>query len=153
VPSYPTSQVLLDVEASDLRRSRAAALNIIPTTTGAATMLEKIMPQLQGKMSAIAVRVPVGKVSFIEVTVTTDKETTVDAVNQLFIQSSQGALRGFLDVCHDPLVSSDFSGNEYSVVVDSLLTQVHKNSVRVFGWYDNEWAYSVRLKDFLCMVS
>jgi glyceraldehyde 3-phosphate dehydrogenase len=147
--AYTNSQVLLDVEAKDLRASRAAALNIIPTTTGASSMLGKVLPALDGKIMMSAIRVPVGKVSLIDVVVQLKKSATRDEVNAAFITAARAKLQGILDVTIDPLVSSDFSGNNNSVIIDSLLTQSLANSVHVYGWYDNEWAYSVRLKDFL----
>jgi glyceraldehyde 3-phosphate dehydrogenase len=149
VHAYTNSQVLLDVEARDLRISRAAALNIIPTTTGASTMLGKVLPALNGLISAMSIRVPVGKVSLIDLQVMISRSVTVEQINDLFIHAAQTDMRGIVGFTKQPLVSSDFSGSDYSVTVDGLLTSVQGPLVQVFGWYDNEWGYSVRLKDFL----
>lgn len=148
VHAYTNSQVLIDVEHKDLRRSRAAALNIIPTTTGAAKLVDKIIPQLAGKIQAQAMRVPVAKVSIIDLTINTQTALTVDMVNELFKTASSGSLKGIMNISFEPLVSSDYSGNPYSVVVDGLMTQVIGTMANVYGWYDNEWGYSCRLKDF-----
>lgn len=149
VHAYTNSQVLLDVEAKDLRISRAAALNIIPTSTGISGMITKIIPALDQKIMATSIRVPVGKVSLIDLVVTVSKKVTVDRLHQELATVAQANMKNILGLTQEPLVSSDFSGNAYSVVVDCLLTQVVDNAVHLFGWYDNEWAYSVRLKDFL----
>jgi glyceraldehyde 3-phosphate dehydrogenase len=148
--AYTNSQVLLDIEDGDLRRSRAAALNIIPTTTGATKVLGKVMPELNGLVEGVALRVPVAKVSLIDLTFVAKKSVTVDAVNDAFMRASKTTMVGILDVTQEPLVSSDFSGNDHSVVIDGQLTATcGKNMGKVFGWYDNEWGYSMRLKDFL----
>lgn len=153
VHAYTNSQVLLDVEGKDLRRSRAAALNIIPTTTGVSTMLIKIMPEMKGIIEAHALRVPVGKVSIIDFTFITKQSLTIDKIHAAIKKAMQGRMKGIVDVTMEPLVSSDFSGNNFSVIVDGLLTTVQENSGKIFGWYDNEWGYSERLKDFLVYVS
>ncbi len=153
IHAYTNAQALLDVERKDLRRSRAAALNIIPTSTGAANMIPKIMPELGGCISAISVRVPVGKVSFIDFAFESHKQTTIEQVNEAFYNASRGNLHGIMDITMEPLVSSDFSCNNHSVIIDGQLTQVNGNMVKVFGWYDNEWGYSLRLKDFLMYVA
>ncbi len=153
VHSYTNTQVLLDVDDGDLRRSRAAALNIIPTTTGAAKMLSKVIPDLDGKVFAMAIRVPVGKVSLIDLTFETEKELTVEAMHIAFKSAAADEMKGILSMTMEPLVSSDFSGNDYSVTVDGLLTQANGNMGKVFGWYDNEWGYSMRMKDFLLNVA
>ncbi len=149
VHAYTNSQVLLDVNDTDLRRARAAALNVIPTSTGADAMLCKILPELDGKLSAMAIRVPLGKVSLIDLTFFTKKTVTVESVNNSFTQAAQQIMPGIVAITMEPLVSSDFNGNSYSVVIDGLLTQANGTMGKAFGWYDNEWAYSVRLKDFL----
>lgn len=149
VHAYTNTQVLLDVEAKDLRSSRAAALNIIPTTTGASSMIDKIVPQLTGKIACVSLRVPIGKVSLLDFSFVADKPISVEAMHAACIQASQTYLAGIMALTMEPLVSSDFSGNSHSVVVDGLLTQVVGNNANIFGWYDNEWAYSVRIKDFL----
>lgn len=151
IHAYTNSQVLLDVETKDLRRSRAAALNIIPTTTGAMKVVAKILPELAGKLEGSAVRVPVAKVSLIDFTFTSNKALSVTAINDAFLKAAnRGVLQNILAVTQTPLVSTDFSGDPHSVVIDSLLTSVNGERMgKVFGWYDNEWGYSMRLKDFL----
>lgn len=154
VHAYTNTQVLLDVEGEDIRRSRAAALNIIPTSTGSAKVLSKILPQLAGRIEATAIRVPVAIVSLIDLTFTTKKTITVSAINQAFTDAKQGAMRTILDITHEPLVSNDFKGNDHSIIIDAQLTAVSGPTMgKVFGWYDNEWAYSVRLKDFLVSIT
>lgn len=154
VHSYTNTQVLLDVEVrGDIRRSRAAALNIIPTTTGAMKVLGKVMPELDGKLKGMAMRVPVGKVSIIDLVVHTKKVMTVDAIHDAVKKAANGPMNGIINLSMEPLVSSDYSGNNYSVVVDGLLTEAQGNMAKVFGWYDNEWGYSMRLKDWLLSIS
>lgn len=154
VHAYTNTQVLLDVEGEDIRRSRAAALNIIPTSTGSAKMVVKILPQLAGRIEATAIRVPVAIVSLIDLTFTTQKMVTVSAINQAFTEAKQGSMHGIVDITTEPLVSIDFKGNEHSVIIDGQLSAVSGNHMgKVFGWYDNEWAYSVRLKDFLVSIT
>ena len=151
--AYTNSQVLLDVEDSDLRRARAAALNIIPTSTGAAKMVAKVLPGLADKISAMAIRVPVAKVSLIELTFLAEKNISVDLINDAFFTASQKSMKGILAVTCEPLVSSDFSNNDHSVIIDAPLTQVNGALAQVFGWYDNEWGYSMRMRDFLYHVA
>jgi glyceraldehyde 3-phosphate dehydrogenase len=151
--AYTNSQVLLDVEGEDLRRSRAAALNIIPTTTGASKMLGKIFPDLANKIHALAIRVPVAVVSLIDLSFTAKKPISIDAINGAFIKASTSSLKGIVGFTKEPLVSSDFIGSPFSVVIDGALTDVVGSMGKVFGWYDNEWGYSERLKDFLLYVS
>jgi glyceraldehyde 3-phosphate dehydrogenase len=153
IHAYTNTQVLLDVEDSDLRRSRAAALNIIPTTTGASKVIGRIIPELDGVISAMAIRVPVAKVSLIDLSFIAEKPISVEAIHAAISQAGQGRMQGTLGMTMEPLVSSDFSGNNHSVVVDGLLTHVDGSMAKVFGWYDNEWGYSVRLKDFLLSVA
>jgi glyceraldehyde-3-phosphate dehydrogenase type I len=147
--AYTNSQVLLDVDHHDPRRSRAAALNIIPTSTGAAKMVKKIIPELEGKIEAAAIRVPVGVVSLIELTFTSNRKLTPQLINDAFVNAAATNLRGIVDIIMEPLVSSDFAGVDYSVTIDGLLTNVVGPLAHVSGWYDNEWGYSVRMKDFL----
>lgn len=151
--AYTNSQVLLDVEDSDLRRARAAALNIIPTSTGAAKMVDKVLPGLANKISTMAIRVPVAKVSLIELTFLAEKTISVDLINNAFFAASQMGMKGILAVTNESLVSSDFSNNDHSVIIDAPLTQVNGNMAQVFGWYDNEWGYSMRMRDFLYYVA
>lgn len=151
IHAYTNTQVLLDVEGSDRRRSRAAAINIIPTTTGATKMMGKILPDLVGRVEAVAIRVPLPKVSFIDLTFIAKKEVTKELINSAFEKASQSSdMKGVLAITFEQLVSSDFNGDPHSVIIDGQLTDVcGKHMGKVFGWYDNEWAYSVRLKDFL----
>lgn len=154
IHAYTNTQVLLDVEGEDLRRSRAAALNIIPTTTGAMKVISKIIPELNGCIEAVALRVPVAKVSLIDFSFVSKKEVSIESIHQVFNQVSTGSMRGIVGVTMDPLVSSDFTGDPRSVVIDGLLTTTTgKNMGKVFGWYDNEWGYSCRLKDFLITIA
>ncbi len=153
VHAYTNTQVLIDVETDDPRRSRAAALNIIPTSTGAASVVEVIMPELKNKIELSSLRVPVATVSLIDLTVTTRTNATVQEINQAFTHAGAGQLKGILSVTNEPLVSSDYMGCDYSVVVDMPLTQASRNMSKTFGWYDNEWGYSMRLKDFLLHIA
>lgn len=153
IHAYTNSQVLLDVEDSDLRLSRAAALNIIPSSTGAAKMIKKIIPELAHSIKATSIRVPVAKVSLMDIVLTTNTQTTAEQINQVFEYESQKGLNGILKVSHEPLVSSDYSGSPYSVVIDGLLTASQGSLCKIVGWYDNEWGYSERLKDFLLYVA
>lgn len=153
VHAYTNSQVLLDVEAKSLRLSRAAALNMIPTTTGASKMLAKVLPELGSLVKASSLRVPVGMVSLVDLTVNTNKQLSADSLNQAFIKAAQSTLKNILYVTDEPLVSSDFKGNSHSVIIDSLSTDAIGNTAKVLGWYDNEWGYSERLKDFLLFAA
>lgn len=154
VHAYTNSQVLLDVEGDDMRRSRAAALNIIPTSTGAMKVVEKILPELKGRIEAVAVRVPVANVSLLDLSFLSKEEVTTDAINRTCMRASAEALKGIVGICNEPLVSSDFLGDPHSVVVDAQLTATCGPTMgKVFGWYDNEWGYSARLKDFLVAVA
>lgn len=154
VHAYTNSQVLLDVEAKDLRRSRAAAMNIIPTTTGAMKVMGKVIPELIGCVEAISIRVPVAKGSLIDLTFLAKKETSIQAINDAFITASKTNMQHIMAVTNEPLVSSDFNGDSHSVVIDSLLTSTCGPKMgKAFGWYDNEWGYSERLKDFLIEVA
>ena len=151
--AYTNSQVLLDVDAKDLRFSRAAALNIIPATSGASKMLGKVFPHLDKKISVMAIRVPVGKVSLIDFVFETKKDLSVDGIHAAFMAAAKGGMKNILALTMEPLVSSDFSGNDNSVIIDGILTNVNGSMGQVFGWYDNEWGYSQRMKDFLLYVS
>ncbi len=151
--AYTNSQVLLDVDAKDLRFSRAAALNIIPATSGASSMLSKVLPHLKDKIYVKAMRVPIGKVSLFDFVFEAKKDLSVDAIHDAFIQVSQKKMKNILALTMEPLVSSDFSGNDHSVIIDGLLTNVNGTMGQVFGWYDNEWGYSMRMKDFLVYVN
>lgn len=151
VHAYTNAQALLDVDikSSDMRRGRAAALNIVPTSTGATSLIDKIFPDLSGKISGCSIRVPVPAVSLIDLACWTKKEVDPKLINQAFIDAKSGYLKNILDITDTPLVSSDYEKNSNSVTVDSLMTTTTGKLSKIFGWYDNEWAYSCRLKDFL----
>lgn len=149
VHAYTNDQVVLDVGHKDLRRARAAALNIIPTTTGAAKMVAALFPQLKDKLPCTSIRVPVGKVSLLDVSFAANKPMSVEFINDALKKAAQGNLHAIMGYSDEPLVSSDYYKNSASVTIDSLMTQASGNTGRVFGWYDNEWGYSERLKDFL----
>lgn len=149
VHAYTNDQRILDLPHKDLRRARAAALNIIPTTTGAARAIGRVIPELDGKLDGIAMRVPTPTVSILDLICLVEKETTKEEVNFILKKASQTErLKGILGVEDLPLVSSDYIGNSYSAVIDSLLTQAKGNLIKVVAWYDNEWAYACRLAEF-----
>jgi glyceraldehyde 3-phosphate dehydrogenase len=149
VHSYTNDQRILDLVHKDLRRARAAGLNIIPTTTGAAKAIEKVIPELKGKLNGMAIRVPTPTVSFLDFVCLVEKPTTGEDVNYIFKRASQDKnLRGILGIEDTPLVSSDYKGNAYSAIVDSLSTMVIDDLVKICAWYDNEWAYACRLAEF-----
>jgi glyceraldehyde-3-phosphate dehydrogenase type I len=152
--AYTNSQALLDVNAQgkDPRKSRAAAMNIIPTTTGASKMVGKIIPELDGKIFAHAQRVPIDTVSFLEIVFTAGKEIDAETINKSFERASQKALKNILAISYEPLVSSDYQGNSHSVIIDGLLTLAQNRLGKVCGWYDNEWGYTSRLLDFLASL-
>lgn len=152
VHAYTNSQALLDTttEIKDMRKKRAAALNIIPTTTGATKVIDYIFPHLKGKIKGNALRVPVAKVSLIDLNVVVKSNNLdVKTVNDNFKRQASLPMKNILDFTDLPLVSSDYYGNNNSVIIDGLLTQVNSNTIKIFGWYDNEWGYANRLKDFL----
>ncbi len=149
IHAYTNDQVLLDVEHSDPRRARAAALNIIPTKTGADKVVCKIYPELNGKIKAISMRVPTPIVSLVDFSFTTKEATNKEEINSMFKKYSKNELKGILEYCEEPLVSSDFEQNPHSCIIDSLLTQSINHIHKVFGWYDNEYGYCCRLKHFL----
>ena len=147
--SYTNDQRILDLPHKDLRRARAAALNIIPTSTGAALAIGKVIPELEGKLDGIALRVPTPTVSILDLVCLVEKETTSQEVNYAMKKASQNKeLKGILGVEDAPLVSSDYKGNSFSAVVDAGLTMAQDNLVKVVAWYDNEWAYACRLAEF-----
>ena len=149
IHAYTNDQVILDFPHKDLRRARAAAINLIPTTTGAAKAIGIVMPELQGKVDGISVRAPVATGSLTDLVVTLGRETTIEEVNHAYKAASEGALAGILQYSTDPIVSTDINGNAYSCIFDSQLTMVHGSTVKAFGWYDNEWGYSCRLVDLI----
>ena len=149
VHSYTNDQRILDLPHHDLRRARAAAVNIIPTTTGAAKTIGKVIPQLNGKLDGIALRVPTPVVSVLDFVALLKKKVSVQEVNKAFENAAKKSrLKGILSVSKEPLVSSDYRGNAFSAIVDAQLTRVIGNVVKVVAWYDNEYAYSGRLGEF-----
>lgn len=150
--AYTSDQNIQDAPHSDLRRARAAAFNIVPTSTGAATATGKVIPELKGKLSAIALRVPVITGSMVELNVMLDKAVTVDEVNAKFKSMAEGKLKGVLEYSTDPLVSSDIVRNPHSSIFDSQMTDVNGNLLKVVSWYDNEAGYSARLADLTNMI-
>jgi len=138
-------QRLLDMQHRDLRRARSAAYNIVPTTTGAAVAATLALPELEGRMNGLALRVPVPDVSIVDFTAVLEREVTKEEVNAAFKEAAEGKLKGILDYTEEPLVSSDFVHNPYSAIVDGLSTMVIGNLVKVLAWYDNEWGYSVKM--------
>jgi glyceraldehyde 3-phosphate dehydrogenase len=148
IHSYTSDQRLLDAPHKDLRRSRAAAVSMIPTTTGAAKAVGLVLPDLLGKIDGLAIRVPTFNVSIVELTANVSKETTVEKVNQAMHDAARGELEGILGATDEPLVSIDFLGDQRSSIFDGELTQViGGKNVKVFSWYDNEWGYSARMID------
>ncbi|WP_239334144.1 type I glyceraldehyde-3-phosphate dehydrogenase [Frankia sp. CiP3] len=152
VHAYTNDQVILDFPHSDLRRARAAAQNIIPTTTGAAKATSLVLPQLKGKLDGLAMRVPVLDGSVTDLVATLKREVTIEEVNAAYRAAADGALKGVLVYTEDPIVSSDIVGTSPSCTFDSLLTMASGNQVKVIGWYDNEWGYSNRLVDLTALV-
>jgi len=154
VHSYTNDQMLLDGPHKDLRRARAAALSMVPTSTGAAKAIGLVLPALAGKLDGIAVRVPTPNVSLVDLTVTVERDCDDKTVNAAMKQASEGALKGILQYCDKPLVSTDFNGNPHSSILDAPLTKVlGKRLAKVFSWYDNEWGYSCRLADVSALVA
>ena len=149
IHAYTNDQVILDFPHKDLRRARAAAINLIPTSTGAAKAIGLVLPDLQGRVDGIAVRAPVATGSLTDLVVRLGRETSVDEVNDAYRSAAAGALEGILQYSEDPLVSTDINGNPYSCIFDSKLTMARGETVKVFGWYDNEWGYSCRLVDVI----
>ncbi len=153
VHAYTNDQRILDFPHGDLRRARAAALNIIPTTTGAAKALGEVLPLLRGKLDGLALRVPVADGSIIDFVALVEKQATVEEINAVFKKASDGAMKGILQYSTEPLVSTDIVGNVHSCVFDSLSTMVLQgNLVKVLGWYDNEMGYSRRLVDLVQFI-
>lgn len=149
IHSYTNDQRILDLAHKDLRRARAAALNIIPTTTGAAKTIQRVLPELEGKVGALAFRVPTPTVSVVDFVCEVENEASVQEVNNVFKKAAaKKEYEGILGVEDSPLVSSDFIGSSFSAILDSNLTMVVGNMVRVVGWYDNEWGYACRLAEF-----
>jgi glyceraldehyde 3-phosphate dehydrogenase len=150
IHSYTNDQKLLDLPHKDLRRARAAALSMIPTSTGAAKAVHLVIPELKGKLDGYAMRVPTPNVSVVDLTVVTEKPATVESVNAAFQRAAEGPMKGILEYTDEELVSIDFRGNANSAIVDAGYTRVvGTNCVKVLAWYDNEWAYSCRCRDVI----
>jgi len=149
IHAYTNDQVILDFPHKDLRRSRAAALSIIPTSTGAAKAISLVLPELKGKLDGYALRVPVPTGSATDLTVELSKETSVAEINAALKKASQGALKGYMTYTEDPIVSADIVTDPSSCIVDAGLTKVIGSTAKVVGWYDNEWGYSNRLVDLI----
>jgi len=154
IHAYTNDQRILDMHHKDLRRARAAAMNIIPTTTGAARAVTLVIPELKGRLHGLAFRVPVAIVSVVDFVADLDREVTVEQVNQVFQTAAEGPLTEILEYCQEPLVSMDFKGNPASSVLDAPSTMViGGNMVKILAWYDNEWGYSCRLADLAAYVA
>jgi glyceraldehyde 3-phosphate dehydrogenase len=154
IHGYTNDQQLLDLPHKDLRRARAAAVSMIPTTTGAARAVGKVIPDLNGKLDGGAMRVPVADGSIVDLVAVVDKSTSADEVNAAMKKAAEGDMKGVLEYCVDPIVSIDIVGNPHSSIFDSLLTSVMDgNLVKVFSWYDNEWGYSKRTLDLLKLMA
>ena len=152
IHAYTNDQVILDFPHKDLRRARAAAQNIIPTSTGAARATSLVIPELKGKLDGIAMRVPVKDGSVTDLVVELGREVTAEEVNAAYRAAADGPLKGILHYTEDPIVSNDIVGHPASCIFDSLLTMTNGNTVKVVGWYDNEWGYSNRLADLTSLV-
>ena len=154
VHAYTNDQKLLDLPHSDLRRARAAAVSMIPTTTGAALAVGQVLPELKGKLDGIAMRVPTPNVSVVDLVAEVEKPATAEQVNEAFESAANGRLTGILHLSKDPLVSIDFKGNPHSSIVDAAYTKVMDgNFIKVLSWYDNEWGYSSRCVDLVNMIA
>ncbi|MDA3129835.1 glyceraldehyde-3-phosphate dehydrogenase [Aliibacillus thermotolerans] len=154
VHAYTNDQKNIDNPHKDLRRARACGQSIIPTSTGAAKALSKVLPQLEGKMNGMALRVPTPNVSLVDLVVTTEKKVNAEEVNEALKEASETELKGILGFNEEPLVSIDYNGNEHSSVIDGLSTMVvEDNQVKVLAWYDNEWGYSCRVVDLVQHVA
>ena len=153
VHSYTNDQQILDLPHKDLRRARAAALSIIPTTTGAAKAVALVLPELKGKLNGFALRVPTPNVSITDLVAEMERPVTVEEVNAALKAAAEGPLKGILEYCDEPLVSKDFNGNAHSCIVDALSTMVVDGTqLKVIGWYDNEWGYSNRVIDLIAYI-
>ena len=152
IHAYTNDQVILDFPHKDLRRARSAAVNTIPTSTGAAKAASLVIPELKGKLDGIALRVPVEDGSLTDLAVVLSRETTVEEINDAYRAAAEGPLAGIIRYSTDPIVSRDIVGDDASCIFDSPLTQANGNLAKVFGWYDNEWGYSKRLVDLTELV-
>jgi glyceraldehyde 3-phosphate dehydrogenase len=154
IHAYTNDQNILDLPHKDLRRARAAAMSMIPTTTGAAKAVSLVLPELKGKLDGMAIRVPTPNVSVVDLVVQTEKATSIEEVNAAMKAASEGEMKGILDYCDQPLVSIDFNGSSASSTLDSLTTNVIEgNMVKVMTWYDNEWGYSNRVFDLVRYIT
>ncbi|MBN6887958.1 glyceraldehyde-3-phosphate dehydrogenase (NAD(P)+) (phosphorylating) [Cytobacillus horneckiae] len=154
VHAYTNDQKNLDNPHKDLRRARACAQSIIPTSTGAAKALSLVLPQLKGKLHGMALRVPTPNVSLVDLVVDLKRDVTIDEVNEAFAEAAKGGLKGILDITDEPLVSIDFTTNPHSAIIDGLSTMmIGENKVKVLAWYDNEWGYSCRVVDLVKYVA
>ena len=154
IHSYTNDQAILDQRHGDLRRARAAAENIIPTSTGAARAVGLVLPELNGKLNGVAFRVPTATGSITDFTAVVSKDVTIEEINEAYIKASEGRMKGILEYNEEPLVSSDYKGNPHSCIIDGLSTMVmEKRMVKVMGWYDNEWGYSCRTADLAAMMA
>jgi len=147
IHSYTNDQRILDQIHKDLRRARAGAINIIPTTTGAARAVGKVLPELNGRLDGCAIRVPTPDASLTDLAVVLEKDVTAEEVNAAFKEAAEGPMKGIMEYTEEPVVSSDIIGNPASAVIDGLLTSANGNLVKIFSWYDNEWGYSNRCID------
>lgn len=153
VHSYTGDQRILDFPHSDLRRARAAAVNIVPTTTGAAIATSKVIPSLEGKIDGMAMRVPTPNGSLVDVNIVVDRETSIEEINKMMKEAADGYLNGILEYTEAPLVSSDIIGNPHSSIFDASLTMVNGKLIKLISWYDNEWGYSNRVVDLLVKMT
>jgi len=150
IHSYTNDQRILDLPHKDLRRARAAAMNIIPTTTGAAKAVGLVIPELKGKLTGSALRVPTPDGSLVDLVVNLEKPTTVEEVKKLYAEAAAGNLKGILDYSEEPLVSSDIIGNDHSSIIDGdFITAITDTMFKILAWYDNEWGYSCRVRDLI----
>jgi glyceraldehyde 3-phosphate dehydrogenase len=154
IHSYTNDQVILDFPHKDLRRARAGALSMIPTSTGAAKAVALVLPELKGKFDGIAVRVPTPNISLVDVVMELERETTTEEVNKALKDAANEELKGILSFESEPLVSTDFRGNPNSSIVDAEYTKViGGNMVKILSWYDNEWGYSCRVRDLIKYIA
>lgn len=154
IHSYTNDQRILDLPHKDLRRARAAAMNIIPTTTGAAKAIGLVIPELQGKIAGNAIRVPTPDGSLVDLVVNIEKPTSVEEVKNFFKEAANNELKGILEYSADPLVSTDIIGNPHSSIIDGeFITLINEKMVKILAWYDNEWGYSCRLKDLIIKIA
>jgi glyceraldehyde 3-phosphate dehydrogenase len=154
VHAYTSDQRLIDSPHRDKRRSRSAATNIVPTSTGAARAIGQVLPELAGRLDGMAMRVPVPDGSLVDLTVELERDVTVDDVNEAMATAANGPMKGILSYCTDPIVSGDVIGNSHSSIFDAALTQViDARMVKVISWYDNEWGYSTRVSELITRVA